>query len=249
MIVILKMRREVYQHTINNDDYEMGWIFEDECFELLNGQDEVLLKFLCSVFHPVVRRETSCWKEFLEYINELLRNDGYELYLESKISGHDVYGWRVINSEDSTIFVPYSQRNEKAIKSKRIRLKLNMKTRNQVYQLLKRYSFVFRESTEIGWQYDITTDESVFRDISQFYKPKCYDFKGNYVETNDMEQFIMKSSPFCVLDAIELYEKYNVDNDFTVQVNGIFKLNSIAYKMDRGRIERIIDVSISKSDI
>ena len=46
---------DIWQHTVNNDDYEDGWVFEDERFELLNGEDEVLLNFLCSVFHPAVR--------------------------------------------------------------------------------------------------------------------------------------------------------------------------------------------------
>ena len=85
---------DIWQHTINNDDYESGWVFEDERFGLLNGEDEILLNFLCSVFHPAVRCENGYWKEFLDEINGLLRNDGYELYPESKISGRDVYGWR-----------------------------------------------------------------------------------------------------------------------------------------------------------
>lgn len=109
---------DIWQHTINNDDYEEGWIFEDARFELLNGDDEVLLKFLCAVFHPAVRYESGYWKEFLDAVNGLLRNDGYELYPESKISGRDVYGWRKYDPEESSLFVPFSQRNEKDIKGK-----------------------------------------------------------------------------------------------------------------------------------
>ena len=116
---------DIVQHTINNCDYEDGWVFEDERFGLLNGEDEVLLNFLCTVFHPVVRYEKGYWKEFLDSINELLHNDGYELYPESKISGRDVYGWRVYDPERQATFLPYSQRNEKAIKAKQIDLHLN----------------------------------------------------------------------------------------------------------------------------
>ena len=59
---------DIWQHTINNDDYEDGWIFEDDRLGLLNGDDEILLKFLCAVFHPAVRVENGYWKElnFLE---------------------------------------------------------------------------------------------------------------------------------------------------------------------------------------
>ena len=240
---------DIWQHTINNDDYEDGWIFEDERFGLLNGEDEVLLKFLCAVFHPAVRNENGYWKEFLEAVNGLLHADGYELYPESKISGRDVFGWRKYDPEANALFIPFSQRYEKEIKSKQLKLSLNMKTRNQIFKLLEKYSSVYRETTETGWQYDITTSECVFQDISQFYMPRCFNENGNYVDTSDMEQFILHNSPFCVFDAIELYEKYNKDTDFAVQMTALLKLNSVAYKLEYGKIESILDVSINKKDV
>lgn len=241
--------RDIWQHTVNNDDYEDGWVFEDDRFELLNGDDEVLLKFLCAVFHPAVRVENGYWKEFLDAVNGLLHNDGYELFPESKISGHDVYGWRKYDPNASSLFVPFSQRNEREIKGKKLKLSLNMKTRNQIYKLMEKYSTVYRETNETGWQYDITTSACVFRDISQFYKPKCFDADGNYVETANMEQFILYNSPFYVFDAIELYEKYNADSDYVFRVNTIFELNSVAYKLEQGRIESTLDISIDKKDV
>ena len=240
---------DIWQHTINNDDYENGWIFEDDRFELLNGEDEVLLKFLCSVFHPAVRVENSYWKEFLDEINGLLRNDGYELYPESKISGRDVYGWRKYDPEASALFIPFSQRHEKEIKAKKLKLTLNMKTRNQIYKLIEKYSTVYRETDETGWNYDITTSECIFRDISQFYQPMCYDTNKKYVNTANMEQFILHNSPFYVFDAIEFFEKYNATNDFAAQVNALFKLNSVAYKMEYGQIVSTFDMAIDKKDI
>lgn len=240
---------DIWQHAINNDDYDNGWVFEDERFGLLNGDDEVLLKFLCAVFHPAVRVETGYWKEFLDAVNELLRNDGYELYSESKISGRDVYGWHNYDPEASALFIPYSQRNEKAIKAKQLKLSLPMKARTQIYNLLEKYSTTYRETSETGWQYDITTDECVFRDISQFYKPKCYDAAGNYVDAANMEQFILHNSPFCVFDVIELYEKYNADGDYAAQINALFKLNSIAYKLEQGQIQSTLEITVDRKDI
>ena len=234
---------DIWQHTIN-DDYEEGWIFEDTRFELLNGDDEMLLKFLCAVFHPAVRFESGYWKEFLDAVNGFLRNDGYELYPESKISGRDVYGWRKYDPEVSSLFVPFSQRNEKDIKGKKLTLSLNMKTRNQIYKLIERYSTVYRETDETGWQYDITTSECVFRDMSQFYKPKCFDAKNNYIETSSMEEFILHNYPFYVFDAIELYEKYNTDSDYAAQMNAIFKLNSVPYNLEQGRIVSTLEIAI-----
>ena len=240
---------DIWQHTINNDDYDDGWVFEDDRFELLKGEDEVLMKFLCAVFHPAVRVESGYWKEILDSVNGLLRNDGYELYPESKISGHDVYGWRKYNPEASSLFVPFSQRHEKEIKRKNLKLSLNMKTRNQIYKLIEKYSTVYRETDETGWQYDITTSECVFRDISQFYKPKCFNADGNYVETANMEQFILHNSPFYVFDTIELYEKYNADSDYAAQINTIFKLNSVPYKLEQGRIVSPLEISIDPKSL
>ena len=235
---------DIWQHTVNNNDYEEGWIFEDDRFELLNGDDEVLLKFLCAVFQHAVRTESGYWKEFLGEVNGLLQNDGYELYPESKISGRDVYGWRKHDLEESSLFVPFSQRNEQDIKEKKLKLSLNMKTRNQIYKLIEKHSTVYRETDETGWGYDIKTSECVFRDMSQFYKPKCFDVKNNYIETSSMEEFILHNYPFYVFDAIELYEKYNADSDYTAQMNMIFKLNSVPYKLEQGRIVSTLEIAI-----
>ena len=102
---------DIWQHTINNDDWEPDWLFSDERFELLEGNDEVFLKFLCEVFHPAVRDEKGYWKEFFERINNLIKADGYELYVSSKISGREIYSWRSYNSEETIIFIPFSQRH------------------------------------------------------------------------------------------------------------------------------------------
>ncbi|AGK97113.1 protein kinase domain-containing protein [Clostridium pasteurianum] len=87
---------DIWQHTVNNDDWDMDWVFSDPRFKLNTGSDDPLLKFLCEMFHPVVRNETQPWREFLKIINELLKPDGYELYEMSHISGRAVYGWREI---------------------------------------------------------------------------------------------------------------------------------------------------------
>lgn len=56
---------DIWQHTINNDDYEAGWVFEDDRFQLQNGEDEVLLTFLCAVFHPLCGLKADTGRSFL----------------------------------------------------------------------------------------------------------------------------------------------------------------------------------------
>lgn len=94
---------DIWQHTVNNDDWESYWVFRDSRFELGTGSDESLLKFLCEMFHPVVRSEDQPWKEFVKIINELLKADGYELYEMSHISGRAIYGWKEIVSNGIVI--------------------------------------------------------------------------------------------------------------------------------------------------
>jgi hypothetical protein len=90
---------DIRQHTINNDDWEYGWVFTDNRFQLSKGEDKYFLDFICEVFHPVVRNEKSRWRDFLDLINQQLKKDGYELYEEdTHVSGHAFYGWREIGT-------------------------------------------------------------------------------------------------------------------------------------------------------
>ncbi|WP_211367466.1 hypothetical protein [Sporomusa termitida] len=240
---------DIWQHTVNNDDYPFCWVFEDVRFQLLNGSDEMYLKFICEIFHPTVRFEKGYWKEFLTEINRLLQNDAYELYPSVKISNRDVYGWRIFQPEENKMFIPYSQRNAKAIKDKKIGLSITRSARNQIYQFLERYNDIYRETDETGWQYDISTGEKVFNDIRQFYIPRCYNDQKQYLETGSLQDFVNHSSPYCVLDSIEIFEKYNHSHEFETQINTILKLNGISLKLDNGKITSTLDVQIKSSTL
>lgn len=86
---------EIILHTINNDDYGVFWIFDDERLGLKNGDDEILLRFLSEMFHPAVRKQRSGWEAVLNHINKLLDADGYEIYESTKISNRAVYSYRL----------------------------------------------------------------------------------------------------------------------------------------------------------
>lgn len=228
---------DIYQHTVNNDDYPSCWVFNDDRFKLKNGSDEVYLKFISEIFHPAVRFEKGYWKEYLAEINRLLKNDGYELYPAETQSGREIYGWRVFNSEEEKLFIPFSQRNAKAIKNKSISLSIKLSARNQIYQLLEKHNEVFRKTNNTGWNYDVSVSEEVFDDIRQFYVPKSFNKDRQYVETTNLRDFICSNSPYYVLDAIEFFEKYNRGNDFEAQINALLSLNDIPLKLFNGKIE------------
>ncbi len=93
-------RGDIWQHTINNDDWDMDWFIDYEPFGLRGGTDEQFLDFISQIFHPAVRRENSPWEEYLRKFNELLKFDGYELYCIKKISGRNVYSYRRIATDN-----------------------------------------------------------------------------------------------------------------------------------------------------
>jgi hypothetical protein len=90
-------------HSVHNQDWEKNWVLEDSRFGLSNGDDEILLKFLCEILHPIVRYEHQSWEIFIEVFNQLLWHDGYELYEKSLISGRGVYGWKDISTNNVVV--------------------------------------------------------------------------------------------------------------------------------------------------
>jgi hypothetical protein len=95
---------DIWQHTVNNDDYGLGWVFDDDRFHLSSGNDDkYLLDFLCEIFHPAVRDDKNNWQALLEKINELLQPDGYNIYPVDHISGRYVYGWKNLRTGEKVV--------------------------------------------------------------------------------------------------------------------------------------------------
>ena len=147
------------------------------------------------------------------------------------------------------MFIPYSQRNAKDIKAKKIVLSIKRKARNQIYQFLERYNIVYQATDETGWNYNTTVAEDVFNEIRQFYVPMCYNDKKEYVETADLQAFILSNSPFCVLDVIEFFAKHSISDDFEPQINAILKLNEIPFQLSKGKLMNTFDTQINKNSL
>lgn len=82
---------DIWQHTINNDDWEMNWVFQDSRFNLLEIADVTFLRFLCEMLHPLVRRNVEEVEKLKMYINDNLHFDGYELITDSSIARRPVF--------------------------------------------------------------------------------------------------------------------------------------------------------------
>lgn len=86
---------DIWQHRINNpNDWDDDWVFTDERFNLLRGDDETFLRFLCEMIHPIVRSDRQEIERLRQLFNEFLAVDSYEIIEMSKISGYPVYSSR-----------------------------------------------------------------------------------------------------------------------------------------------------------
>ncbi|ASJ97649.1 abortive infection family protein [Shewanella marisflavi] len=82
---------DIWQHRVNNYDWEDHWIFHDSRFQLMNGDDEILLRFLAETVHPIVWSDATESQRLVQLYNEFLRNDGFELAEKTRISGKPIY--------------------------------------------------------------------------------------------------------------------------------------------------------------
>lgn len=87
---------DVWQHRVNNYDWDDNWIFHDARFNLLNGDDEAFLRFLCEMIHPVARPDVTEAARICQLFNEYLRNDGFQIVEKTRLSGKPVYTGRYV---------------------------------------------------------------------------------------------------------------------------------------------------------
>lgn len=80
---------DVWQHMVNNDDWSYHHLFDDY-LGLLNEPDELFLRFLEQLVHPVVREQADL-EQYLSVINHHLTKDGLKLDVYEQLSGYPVY--------------------------------------------------------------------------------------------------------------------------------------------------------------
>ena len=232
---------EITMHT-RNGDYQEDWIFDDERFQLFDLDDNILLNFLCEVFHPEVRDEKKEWKKYFEKINNLLHEDGYDLVATTKISGRDVFSWRLYK-KNKDMYIPFSERNKSLITSKKISIKLPNAVRHQLFKVMDEYNETFMFTFETNFNYYKSINELVLEDIIKFYIPKHY-LGSELVEIKEFGDFKEGTSPFVVFDVIESFNRHVANEEFEIKINTIFKLNKIKVELVDGEIRTAIDKSL-----
>lgn len=92
---------DIWQHRVNNYDWEDDWVFDDERFSLRNGDDEVFLNFICETIHPEVRSDRAEVNRLRDLYNEHLKHDGFEIFEAAHISGRPVFAGRFVGLGDT----------------------------------------------------------------------------------------------------------------------------------------------------
>lgn len=221
---------EILMHT-RNGDYSECWIFDDERFQLRDGDDSILLKFLCEVFHPEVRDDKKNWKFFLDKINELLHEDGYELFVSDKLSGREVFDWRLYDKKND-VFIPFSIRN----KDCKINIILTDDTRYQLCKVIEEFHEKLCLTNETGYQFYKSIEEFVVEDIEKYYIPEHL-VNNNSVEIKDFMDFKQGTSLLQVFDVIECFSNHSTNYDlFEARINNIFMLNHVGFELKNKRI-------------
>lgn len=82
---------DIWQHRVNNYDWQDGWVFDDWRFNLRDGDDEILLRFLAEIVHPVVRPNILESTQLVQQLNQHLENEGFQLVEATRLSGKPVY--------------------------------------------------------------------------------------------------------------------------------------------------------------
>ena len=83
--------QDIWQHCINNDDWPLDWIYSDPRFRLYAADQDIFLKFICEVLHPIARKDDAEQDALARAFNGHLRADGWELVEDAIIDGRPAY--------------------------------------------------------------------------------------------------------------------------------------------------------------
>lgn len=85
---------DIWQHRVNNYDWDDDWIYSDSRFGLLRGPDDNFIRFICEMVHPLVRPEPEEVSHLIALFNRYLASDGLEVAENDHVSGIPLYAVR-----------------------------------------------------------------------------------------------------------------------------------------------------------
>lgn len=91
---------DIWQHCVNNDDWDEYWVFGDKRFALTTGSTENFLRFLCETVHPIVRPSRDDAVKLVSDYNDQLRPAGWEIAEQERIGGRPRFDYRPVGSNN-----------------------------------------------------------------------------------------------------------------------------------------------------
>lgn len=85
---------DIYQHMVNNTDWDSDWLYNDPRINLSYCDDDTYLRFLALTLHPRVRTDTDEIHKLVEIYNKHLDNGGFEVIQTDEISGKPIFTGR-----------------------------------------------------------------------------------------------------------------------------------------------------------
>jgi hypothetical protein len=85
------MLGDVVLHRENFHDWDDDWVYDDSRLNLLHGPDDVFLRFLCEMLHPIVRADEADVDRLLKLFNDVLAADGYRIVVKAMRSGRRIF--------------------------------------------------------------------------------------------------------------------------------------------------------------
>lgn len=85
---------DIYQHMVNNTDWDSDWLYNDPRINLSFCDDDTYLSFLALTLHPRMRTSADEIHKLVEIYNKHLDNDGFEVVQTDEISGKPIFTGR-----------------------------------------------------------------------------------------------------------------------------------------------------------
>ncbi len=94
---------DIWQHRVDNHDWDDDWVYDDARFNLLLGPTDTFLRFLCEVVHPVVRPDQDESRKLVRHFNDQLQLEGWQIVKEGNIAGRPCFVARQMQSKSSQL--------------------------------------------------------------------------------------------------------------------------------------------------
>lgn len=247
------------------DDYEEEcWFFQDERFKLQQKDgDEPLLRFICEMVHPAVRREKSPWKQYLDKFNELLRVDGYELYPAHHISGRDIYKAREYSVPDKPLLPDnlFSERYKDLIDYghgeavDNISNNIDYRAKKHICRIMQNFRepIQYQPNRYHNWTEKTNALDVAINRLNEFMDTPVIDLKSAMFSLSSEEEiFANYFTPF-IFDVIEFqYDELSEGEKcgFQEEINASLQKDNVSFRLiDRGLIEQLPDHEVLTSEL